>query len=253
MIELYRFKNGNSEYYYTSSNNEFTVDNIDSVMDNVTFLPRAIKRKELNIDGVTEDNFEFIAPISLKPLDEFIYINPNNIIWVYLYNEDGNLLYVGQISDLKYNLDKHSMNVKVNNIVAFLSNNIPKYTYSSSCSFDLFDEDCSLNRENYKVVFDNLNYTIDSNLQITIVNTETVDYFNNGYLIIDGQNNFIISHNDNIIKLLYPIKTQDFSGDIEIYPGCNKNINNCLNKFNNLKNFGGFPFVPKANPFQNLT
>jgi hypothetical protein len=28
------------------------------------------------------------------------------------------------------------------------------------------------------------------------------------------------------------------------YPGCDKTQNTCTSKFNNLVNFGGFPYVP---------
>jgi hypothetical protein len=37
--------------------------------------------------------------------------------------------------------------------------------------------------------------------------------------------------------------------NLEIYPGCDRTSGTCLTKFNNLVNFGGFPFMPDTNPF----
>lgn len=36
---------------------------------------------------------------------------------------------------------------------------------------------------------------------------------------------------------------------IQIYPGCNKRMNDCRDIFNNLKNFGGFPWIPLEKPY----
>jgi hypothetical protein len=36
---------------------------------------------------------------------------------------------------------------------------------------------------------------------------------------------------------------------VTIYPGCDGSYATCLNKFANLKNFFGFPFMPNKNPF----
>lgn len=36
----------------------------------------------------------------------------------------------------------------------------------------------------------------------------------------------------------------------DIYPGCKKTSTWCRVKFNNISNFGGFPFMPRENPFE---
>jgi hypothetical protein len=36
------------------------------------------------------------------------------------------------------------------------------------------------------------------------------------------------------------------AGDqVQVWAGCNKTMDNCLNKFNNIKSYRGFPFVPR--------
>lgn len=36
---------------------------------------------------------------------------------------------------------------------------------------------------------------------------------------------------------------------IKLYPGCAHNMEDCLGVFNNLDNYGGFPWLPNRNPF----
>lgn len=36
---------------------------------------------------------------------------------------------------------------------------------------------------------------------------------------------------------------------VDVYPGCDKKITTCHNKFANVVNFGGFPYIPQKNPF----
>lgn len=38
---------------------------------------------------------------------------------------------------------------------------------------------------------------------------------------------------------------------VDAYPGCDKRIETCHNKFNNVVNFGGTPYIPTKNPFSN--
>ena len=42
------------------------------------------------------------------------------------------------------------------------------------------------------------------------------------------------------------------NGQIEIFPGCRHNLNDCEHVFNNQANFGGQPFIPSENPIQLL-
>lgn len=35
-----------------------------------------------------------------------------------------------------------------------------------------------------------------------------------------------------------------------IYPGCDLQMQTCINRFNNLDNFGGFPWIPSKTPFE---
>lgn len=75
-----------------------------------------------------------------------------------------------------------------------------------------------------------------------------------GYIQI-GQfvHRHIVGHEGNVVKINKPL-----SPDIEvgmsanIYAGCDHSLATCRDKFDNLLNFGGFPFIPLINPFSDL-
>ena len=41
-------------------------------------------------------------------------------------------------------------------------------------------------------------------------------------------------------------------GFITLSRGCSKTVSDCKNKFNNISNYGGFPYIPAKNPTQGL-
>lgn len=74
-------------------------------------------------------------------------------------------------------------------------------------------------------------------------------YYDNGYVkFTSGYNSglscVIKSHASNVITLMLPSAFQFNPGDtFEIYAGCDKTLETCKTKFNNVVNFGGFPHI----------
>jgi hypothetical protein len=60
----------------------------------------------------------------------------------------------------------------------------------------------------------------------------------------------ILGHSGNTIQI--DKRIADLSGEVVIYPGCNHALQTCREKFNNLLNYRGFPFIPLNNPFAEL-
>lgn len=71
----------------------------------------------------------------------------------------------------------------------------------------------------------------------------------------DGSLRFITDHSgtgSTVVTLAVPFDSTSVAvGDtVEIFAGCDRKYTTCKNKFGNLTNFGGWPFVPAKNPFQ---
>lgn len=75
-----------------------------------------------------------------------------------------------------------------------------------------------------------------------------------GYIQI-GQfvHRHIIGHEGDLLKINKPLSPDiEIGADTNIYAGCNHSLETCRDKFDNLLNFGGFPYIPLVNPFSDL-
>lgn len=71
----------------------------------------------------------------------------------------------------------------------------------------------------------------------------------------DGTKVYIVEQNDGRLKLIRPSPSlfdavkESSLYRAQVYPGCDHTIETCRSKFNNVRNFGGFPWIPVDNPF----
>lgn len=59
----------------------------------------------------------------------------------------------------------------------------------------------------------------------------------------------IRAHSGDELTLSHPISSLGLGDTILAYPGCDRTKQTCADKFNNLVNYGGFPYIPVKNPF----
>lgn len=51
------------------------------------------------------------------------------------------------------------------------------------------------------------------------------------------------------IRISHPIPSLDVGESINIFKGCDRTRDTCIGQFNNLDNYGGFPYMKDKNPF----
>lgn len=72
----------------------------------------------------------------------------------------------------------------------------------------------------------------------------------------DGVVRFITNHVGDVITLSRPFQTLinlfaiNGPGEVtvRVFPGCAHNMSDCISIFDNIKNYGGFPWIPQINP-----
>jgi len=80
--------------------------------------------------------------------------------------------------------------------------------------------------------------------------TSTSGYFDNGLIVftsgvLDGLTFEIKSWDGTDLKMFLPLPSQPAASDtFTITPGCDHTTSDCINKFNNIVNFKGEPFIP---------
>lgn len=137
--------------------------------------------------------------------------------------------------------------------------------YQRTCPHVLYGAGCTLDKEDFAVSGEVTNVA-GTVVTMPIAATYPNGFFNAGMIEApDGTLRFVTSHVGQTLTLIRPLESlseffaKNGYGEgygygygglvVRIFPGCDRIKETCKNKFNNLNNFGGFPFIPLKNPF----
>lgn len=153
--------------------------------------------------------------------------------------------WIGEIT-----INRASIRAEIRGLMQILQNQLG-IQFSNACRANLGDTKCTVNLAPLTVTATVTQTTALNNFFVSSGLTQPVDYFTGGLVtFITGANaGFALQckiYNpigDVVViePFPYPIAVGD---QFTIYPGCNKQLTTCLNKFNNLVNFRGEPFIP---------
>lgn len=125
--------------------------------------------------------------------------------------------------------------------------------YQRTCSHNLYGRGCNLFKGDW---VESGTITAINGLTFTISTTQADNYFSHGLIQFGNVTRFIRSQVGNeftIAKYSDEIQNEfDTNGSVSvlIYPGCDKTKQTCIYKYDNILNFGGFPYIPGKNPFK---
>lgn len=129
-----------------------------------------------------------------------------------------------------------------------------RYGYQKNCPHVLYAPNtCKANKEDFRVTGEVT--AIDGN-QITVAEFGAQDegWFNGGWVEWTQPSGMVerrmilTSTGSDIFIMGLPVEMA--VGDtISAFAGCDRTIDTCVNKFDNLENYGGFPHSPGRNPF----
>lgn len=158
--------------------------------------------------------------------------------------------FIGQVAEV--DVTRTEAVVKISSMVQELSIMLPKNVYQQGCVHTLFDGGCTLVKSAYTV---SGTVTAGSTDQLVLANTfaQANDYFDLGVLTFtSGANNGLtrvvgtyITGTTAQFNIVEPLPEAPAAGDtFTVYPGCDKQLSTCENKYNNKPNFRGYPFIP---------
>ena len=156
--------------------------------------------------------------------------------------------FVGQIMNFKPT-GRSKAKFSVADMLYLLNIKMPSRLIQSGCRHTLYDDNCTMNRASFSaartVAAGSTTKTINLNSAVT------ASVFAQGFILFtSGQNNGLvlaIKSQPSTTQIVLAGVTPLFLtiGDaFTMYYGCDKSQSTCKNIFNNLINFGGFPFVP---------
>jgi len=255
-IELYEFQISGTTYRRTSSEGTVTYSGVD-------YTPVAIKRT-----AYQEAKEQKSTSITIKiPTDDviatnFIAVQPSYIMNVTVYRIQPNsvpatasiIMFAGYVASVAFKDEICELRCIPNN--ELFTREMPRFSFQGLCNHILYDSGCGLSEGSYLHSGKVLGVTDDVLLTIQALPT-TGSPFIGGYVSLpDGsESRLIIDQSGTQVRILYPFKQNVSGGTLYAYQGCDHSVTTCAQKFNNVLNYGGFPFVPSINPFnkQQLT
>ena len=247
--ELFHFwRDGGDDVYFTSGD-------IEIEYSENTYVPVAIKRGAVEYNSSLEvSTMEITIAITEYPLPEYLRENPVEIIWmevIKIFRDqdpiEGGSIFLGQIKSVTVNGTQAQ--VSCVGFEFFLKQLVPKEIYGVVCNWTLFDSRCSLDESSYKITAIIESVSADG---LTLISADFAekadDFFTNGDLLLEERRRMIVSHVGDTIKIRYPIFNLVEGAEVEVCAGCDGDVRTCRDKFSNVINFGGHPYIPLDNP-----
>ena len=124
-----------------------------------------------------------------------------------------------------------------------------RWCYQTRCNNALFSKACTISPEDHATTG-----------TLTLVEGTTVrapefgylpfKYLRYGYLLVNGFYYMIVDHEHDTLTLLHAIENYQGDPTYTAYAGCDRTMDVCIERFDNLHNFNGFPYSPEKNPFE---
>jgi uncharacterized phage protein (TIGR02218 family) len=157
-------------------------------------------------------------------------------------------LFSGRVSDIE--IGRTSINIAVKSDVELFNVPWPRHLYQPLCNWSLYDTGCRVSKSAFTA-----SGTVSSGSTKSVIksNISSSDgYYDLGTVrFTSGANigsartikQFVAS--GGTITVIPPWQNIPVAGDtFSIYPGCDRTLTTCTNKFSNANQFRGFPFIP---------
>lgn len=137
--------------------------------------------------------------------------------------------------------------------IATLGRSVPKFKYRAACNHVLYDLGCKVDDTDptFRAAGFVVTGVLGNVLTVSGLSGTYADgWFDGGQVESLTTTDFrlIRTHVGNDLTLSFPFSTTPTTANV--FAGCGHSIAVCKSKFDNVLNFGGFPFVPTKNPFQ---
>jgi uncharacterized phage protein (TIGR02218 family) len=258
---IYRFLfiQGTTEYRYTSAAH-FSGDS------GGTWEPVSLDMSEITqTNELSKDSVKIKIPRDNPFAQLFLGGVPEQITSITIFrghagdlSEEFEVSWKGRVAGASATGD--TLTLECENIFTSMRRSGLRARYQKNCRHALYGRGCNLNDYDFAVAgvvtsISGFLVTIEDLIDSSI----TDGYFTGGMIEnADGFLRYITNHSGTQLTLMRPFSVleDEVSGsagiaNVTLYPGCDHSKTTCKNKFNNLNNFGGFPWIPGKNPFNN--
>ncbi len=274
-VELFVFQQGTNYWRYTDGQAPVTVNGL-------TYQPAVIARsQQVDSQERAQARITITLDRKLPVVSDMLMGNPfyrPATAAVFRFQPgatDKALIGRGRISSTRYR--GTAVEVTITQAAALLQQPVPRLTYTAKCNHILYDAFCQMDPSLFTfnnvvtgvlpkndpagspdgpaIQFNSLAAT-GGPPAVAAAAFGTAGYFAGGYFLADGQPVYVIAHlfdsaTDTATLVLFVERPASVvvGVTLAVTAGCDHSYETCLQKFNNLKNFLGFPFMPTKNVY----
>lgn len=217
--------------------------------DGNSFVPSLIKRSGFEIGpnqsakcsvDIKSDSNIATALLTENNMDSIEL----SIIKVFADDSTGLVIFKGNMVDMR--VSKGIVTITFEDILRFISRSICRVRMQSLCNNSLFDATCALDSEDFALT---KNVVVDGKiLTNNDFNSFPSGYFTLGRCSYNGITRIITRHDGDEIEIARPIHGLVTNESVTVLPGCDKLPETCYNRFSNIDNFVGMPYIPLKDP-----
>lgn len=257
-IRCYLFMRGAIAYAYTSADRDISLNNILFLSTHAA--ADGGMEQAGTTDAVTIDiSLSAYSPLALL-YKEYLPTQPLDVVvWDLHYQADMSnpnyvVSFIGRVINVSWE-GQVKMLLNCQTIGSAVDNPGLRKCWQRPCSNTLYDSDCSVAPEAYKV--DDRVLSFDG-LTLTLALLSTATYpdgwFSGGYVAwytADGAQEMrgIRTQVGRVLTLYGGTAGLAADSVLRLYPGCDRTIATCQSKYGNEDNFGGCPHLPGKSPF----
>lgn len=245
IIELYKFDLAGQIYAYTTA--------IEAVTYNAQeYDPAYVRRDAIKgTEQIARSGIKVKMARDASIVARYIGGSPTHPVELEIYQQSGvttTLIWLGRVMTVSFAGSEAVLNCEP--IFSSLKRNGLRALYQRNCRHALYDHKCTLNKDLFRV--DGvLTGATSTTLTATQYGTKPNGWFVAGYVEYGTtpERRSITAHTGNTITLDAPLTGPEAGDTVKAFGGCDHLFTTCDAKFSNTDNFGGFPHIPKINPF----
>lgn len=246
-MELYEFTMPDTVGVLTTAYYNSGVEAIN--LGGKDYSPIPIARGEISFE-FDKNELTINMPMDMWPASEFKLVNPYGVVTVIVKDASEVVMFNGRIQACAFNIEKAMAKLSATSIQEVLNSQVPVKVYSPACPYELYGTGCGLNKLAYRLT---VPFSSSSIAGLTVVNTlfasQPDGYYTGGWVETADERTTILDHTGDTLTVMFGLRVAvDDVVDFYVFPGCDKLINTCKNKYNNEIQFGGFPWIPPKNP-----
>ena len=248
-VDLYEFTHGSTAWRYCGGQEDITFSG------NV-FSKFPVKRtSQVQESEMAKDSIKISIPLDSPVSQLYLSGSPESIVGITIYRAhygDSEVIcaWKGRIVLPVWN--EFTCELSCESIYTKSRKQGCRARVTRQCRVDLYGAECGLSKASYGVAA--LVTDVDSTKTVITVSAATSGVsesgrFTGGELSSGTSTRTILKHEGGTIKLMAPILDMSPGGYVSIYPGCDRTLATCTNRYNNRVNYRGCPWLPNKDPY----